>query len=121
LVEKVLDTLLSSSTAITAITPRIYPLLLPNDPTLPAVEYRFVGASSKPTFDTHGITTYRAEINCWGASYADAVSLRDAVKNTLSGYTDGTTTIQFLSQMDLFDEDLLQYRAVCEFYLISSL
>jgi hypothetical protein len=121
MVEHVLDSLLASSTAITAITPRIYPLVLPNEAVLPAVEYLFVGASSKPTFSTRGITTYRVEINCWGNSYADAVALRDAVKNTLSGYTDGVTTIQFLSQMDLFDEQLLQYRAVCEFYLISSL
>lgn len=122
MIETTLYSALSTSEAITGILgTRVYPLVLPNEPVLPAIDYKFVSGSSKPTFNTRGISTYRIEINCWGRSYVEAYTLRNAVKDTLSGYSDGVTGIQFLSQQDLFDEEILQYRAICEFYMISSL
>lgn|GEM_PF-6480671 len=109
---------LQASSAVTAITgPRIYPLVLPNDVTLPAIHYSFVGGSASPTLTTTGTQKYRVEVNCWGATYSDAVMLRAAVIKALNGYLDGTMSIQFLMPRDLFDHELLQYRAAAEFYI----
>ena len=68
-----------------------------------------------------GAQRYRAEVNCWGATYGDAVSLRNAVVKALSGYTSGTTSISYLMPQDFFDEELRQYRAMAEFYVLDCL
>ena len=122
MVEQTLFTALTSSSAVTAICgTRIYPLLLPTEPTLPAIDYKFVGGANQPTMDTTGVQRYRVEINCWGATYAQAVTLRHAVIKALSGYQSDNTSIQFLMPQDIFEPDLLQYRAVAEFYVYDAL
>jgi hypothetical protein len=121
-IEQLLYALLSSTASITAITgPRIYPLLLPQDPTLPAIDYSFIGGSSSPTFTTKGYKRYRVEINCWGNTYSDAVTLRSTVTAALDGYSDGNMSILLISPRDLFDHELLQYQAMAEFYVTSNL
>ena len=113
---------LSSASAVTAICgTRIYPVALPKDPTLPAIDYKFVTGSNTPTFDSMGAQRYRVEVNCWGDTYLDAIGLRYAVVKALSGYTSGALSIQFLMPQDFFAEDLLQFRAMAEFYLLDTL
>jgi hypothetical protein len=68
-----------------------------------------------------GVQRYRVEVNCWGDTYDDAVSLRYAVVKALSGYTSGNSSIQYLMPQDDFDNDLLQYRATAEFYVFDGL
>lgn len=122
MVEQTLYTALSSSSAVTAICgTRIYPLVLPTEPTLPAIDYKFVAGANQPTMDTTGVQRYRVEVNCWGATYADAVNLRYAVVKALSGYQSGNTSIQYLMPEDFFEPDLLQYRALAEFHVYDAL
>jgi hypothetical protein len=110
------------ASAVTAICgTRIYPLALPTDPTLPAIDYRFVGGANQPTMSTDGVQRYRVEVNCWGNTYSDAVSLRYAVVKALSGYQAGTMNIQYLMPQDLFDEELLQCQAMAEFYVYDAM
>jgi hypothetical protein len=121
-IEQVLYSALSSSSSITALCGnRIYPLLLPTEVTLPAISYRFVDGSSKTTQDTLGNQRYRVEVNCWGATYSDAVTLRAAVVLALSQYNESGVLIQFQQPTDDFDHELLQYRAIAEFYLFANL
>lgn len=120
--ETELFTALSSAATVTALCgTRIYPLVLPKDPTLPAIDYKFVGGSNTPTFDSMGAQRYRVEVNCWGDTYLDAVTLRNAVIKALSGYNSGSMSISFLMPQDFFDDDLLQYRALAEFYVLDCL
>ena len=122
MIETVFRSALTSATSVTAIVgTRIYPLVLPTDPTLPAIEFTFVAGSNIPTMDSMGVQKYRVEVNCWGDTYGDAVSLRYAVVKALSGYTSGNTSIQYLMPQDDFDNDLLQYCATAEFYVFDGL
>jgi hypothetical protein len=122
MVESALYTALSSAAIVTALaSTRIYPLLVPTDSSLPAVDYSIVVGTSKGTFTTRGMGTYRVEVNCWGATYADAVNLRAAVSKALDGYTDGTITVRIIGPRDFFDYELLQYRAMVEFYVYAPL
>ena len=122
MIETYLFSLLSSSAGITAITgPRIYPLLLPTDVAMPAIHYSFVGTSSKSTADTTGSQRYRVEVNSWGKTYLDAVTLRSAVIGALHTYNDGYVNIQLLSEQDLFDHELEEYRAIAEFYAYANI
>lgn len=95
----------------------IYPMELPEGAVLPALVYRVVGGRGQPSFNTRGLYRARVEINCWGATYAAAVTLRAAVIAALDGYTGQNLSIQFLQPLDFFDHELLQYRAVAEFYV----
>ena len=122
MVETDFFTALSTASTVTAICgTRIYPCQLPKDPTLPAVEYRFIAGSNLPAFTTMGAQKYRVEVSCWGDTYLDAISLRYAVVKALSGYHAGTMSISYLMPRDNFDDILLQYEAVCEFYVLDTL
>jgi hypothetical protein len=109
------------STSVASLTGgRIYPVILPSEVILPAIHYLFVGGSSDPTFTTSGTQKYRVEINCWASTWGAAKALRAAVIHTLNGYQDGNTTIQFLMNRDFYDHELLQFRAIAEFYILST-
>jgi hypothetical protein len=122
MIELIFDGLLRASPAITALAiGGIYPAALPADAAFPAIHYLFVGGSSKATQDTLGSQKYRVEVNCWGNSYEDAVMLRHAVITTLAQYSANGVFIQYSQPTDLFDHDLLQFRAMAEFYVFSNL
>lgn len=121
MVEIFIDGLLSAnpSSIYTLTNGRVYPLVLPKDPVFPAIHYSFVGGNSTSTFDTFGTQKQRLEVNCWGGSYSDAVTLRKAVVATLSQYNQAGVFITFLSSTDFFDHEALSYRAMAEFYVFS--
>ncbi len=121
MIEQQLFSILSSALPITTICDsRIYPLVLPTDPTLPAITYSLVGGSSRSTQDTQGNQRYRIEVNCWGNTYGDAVTLRYAVISALGQYSADGIFISLIQPTDFFDHDLLQYRAMAEFYVFSN-
>ena len=121
MIESTLYSILSSASAITALTAaRIYPLVIPEGSPLPAINYSIIGGAVKPTNDTQGTIRLRWEVNCWGSTYSDAVTLRSAVVQSLDGYVGEGVNIQYLMPQDLFDHELLQYRALAEFYVFAS-
>ena len=98
---------------------RIFPLILPDEPTLPAAVYSIVGATANPTLSTSGLTRYRVEISCYGQTYHDAVTLRSAARAALNGYSDHNMVISWTSNTDYFVHEALQYRCCAEFSLLS--
>jgi Protein of unknown function (DUF3168) len=121
MIEQDLITALTSASAIQAICgTRIYPLVLPKDPTLPAIDYKIVGGSNTGALTTRGVQRYRVEINCWGDTYLDAINLRFAVIAALDGTKVGSTAITYLMPQDFFEDELLQYRACAEFYALGN-
>jgi hypothetical protein len=123
MIETALYNVLSGMPAIIAITTadRIYPAILPTEPTLPELTYAFVGGTVKPTMDTRGTQKSRVQLDCWGNSYPDAVTLRNAVIDSLAGYADANFSTQILQTIDFFEHEALQYRAVVEVYLFYAL
>jgi Protein of unknown function (DUF3168) len=119
----VLYSVLSDASAITAIVGvnGIWPVVLPTDTAMPAIVYRVIGARTSPTNDTFGNTRYRVEIDSYATDWDTALELRAAVISSLNGYVDENMNIQLLQPIDDFDPDLLQYRAMAEFYLFSDL
>jgi hypothetical protein len=120
MIETSLFTLLSTSAAVSALVgTRVYPATLPKDPTLPAVVYHFVGGNNAPTMGTSGKQRSRLQINCYGETYSDAITLRKAVVQTLAGYSGADFQSQILNATgsDGFDAQLLQYVAICEVYV----
>jgi len=121
MIELSVASILSTAPAISALVgSRVYPVTLPTDPTLPALDYKFVGGSSTATQDTYGTQRYRLEVNCWGNTYSDAVTLRAAVVATLSQYSADGVFIAYLMPQDFFEDEILQYRAMAEFYVFAN-
>jgi hypothetical protein len=121
MLETDLNAVLGTTSTITAIVgTNIFPVALPTKPTLPALTYKIVGGTAKSTFGTRGVTRARVEIDCWSTQYLEAITLRNAVITALDGYTDANLSIQFLQPVDDFEYELLQYRAIAEFYVFFS-
>jgi len=120
-----LFSLLSSSPAITAICPgtSIYPVVLPTGPSYPCMLYKLMSAKPSPTLDTSGFQRCRVEFDCFSQTYAQAVSLRAAIRSTLEGYrgalNDGTLLqdAQFIQILDDYENDARIFRAMIEMYL----
>jgi hypothetical protein len=122
MVELIFDGLLRGSEAITALAVGgIFPAALPKDQTVwPAIHYLFVGGSSTATQDTYGTQRQRVEVSCWGKSYNDAITLRHAVIAALAQYNQQGIFISHIQNIDFYDHDLLEYRAMVEFYVTSN-
>lgn len=66
--------------AVGAVTGRVWPNVLPQDPVYPAIAYQFI---SNPPADTFvaGVrfTNFNVQITCFAAAYDDLLALRAAV------------------------------------------
>lgn len=123
MIEAGLRNLLVNTAAITSLVGmRSYPSVLPKNPILPALVYRFVGGSQNATFTTRGMQRRRVEFYCFGNSALDADTLAAALVTALNGYagtlSDGTIlqNCDFIQEMDAYDYEALVFRRIVEFY-----
>lgn len=104
------------------IATRVYPMTLPEAPTLPALSYQIVGGTSSPTFETSGMQKLRVQFDAWGADPDSAANVRATLIKALNGFqgqlTDGTflQNADLQQQIDFFADDPRQYRCMVEFY-----
>lgn len=102
---------------------RVYPILLPEAATLPAIRYQFAGGSSEPTFETSGMQKLRVQFDCFGLDPDSADVLRSTLIKALNGHvgalSDGTylQNADLIQSVDYFENDARQYRCMVEFYL----
>ena len=79
--------ILAESTITAIIADRIYPLLIPQDVTLPAIAYQVI--SGPVSYHHDGPDRYtikRIQLTCQAQTYAAVKALVDAIKAHLSGY-----------------------------------
>ena len=80
---------LSTSTAVTGHTgARIYPVVLPQDPTLPALTFTRVATMPENTLS--GYANYEnalVEIDCWSSALKSSKLLADQVRKVMDGAT----------------------------------
>ncbi len=124
LLEAAIYSQLSTYAGLAALTgTRIYPLLLPQDPTLPAVTYQTI---SRVMEEVRGAgpryAETRVQIDCWAASYSSAKAVAEQVRAALQDYTgtmggaggvpvlDGDMT----SETDVYEPDALLHRVMVE-------
>jgi hypothetical protein len=103
---------------------RIFPVLLPEGPTLPAITYQRVGGTSDPTFDSSGYQRLRIQFDVFGAKYKDADAGREAIREALNGaseitLSDGTVldNANLIQSADYFMEYPRSFRCMSEYYL----
>jgi hypothetical protein len=88
MIESGLTSLINADATTTSlIAGRIYPLVLPETPTYPALTYRTI--SSLPTYDLNGDvveTKTRIEFTSWSTSYGDCKTVNEAIRAVLESY-----------------------------------
>lgn len=127
-IETALDRLLSTTATVTALAgTRIYPNVLPQGSTLPALVYSKVsGARIQHLQGPAGRARSRVTIVCWGTTYAAAKGLADVVRRALDGYqgiisSGGSpvetmqTTILIANEIDDFDDSTKFFRDILDF------
>ena len=118
--EKALHSRLASVAAVNDIVgARKYPLVLPQNPTLPAITYRRLsGEREEGMVASYGLAHPRIEINCWETTYTKVKALASAVHTALNraSWTEDTVSVLdgvIESEMDDYDEELSDsYRRV---------
>lgn len=84
-VELAVKALLVSDLGVSAlIADRIYPYVLPENVSFPAVTYQLVSSVPAETTDGPGLETARIQIDAWSPRRADAVALLIAIDAALS-------------------------------------
>jgi hypothetical protein len=115
MIEEALYSHLSTSTALTAIvSDRIYPMMMPQDPTLPAITYQRI--SNSPVNTLGGFSSLdnpHIQFDCWTTSYSAAKALGDKLRKALSSAT--TFNALQMSDQDLYEADTEIYRVSMDF------
>lgn len=124
IIEQALHDQLAATTAVTDIvSTRIYPEMLPENPTLPAITYqRTSGARTQVMSAASGLAAPHFQVDAWAATYAAVKALATQVRKALDGYTGtlgGTggvaADIMLLNDIDLLDPETGWHRVVMDF------
>lgn len=108
-VETALFSLLTGDAGVGAlVSTQVYPLILPQGHTLPAITYQAVsGAEGYTQAGGDGLHDYRQQFDLYAATFLEAASLRDAVDALMSGHRGAIGATGFFLQgaFKLFERD----------------
>lgn len=117
-------TILKASSAVTGIigtTPRVYPLVLPSSPTLPAVTYNQVGRAINRVAN---LQSERWQIDCWALTFGASYSLANAVEEALQSYVGKISgvrieDVRFINRVSTYESASGYYRHMLEFRTVT--
>lgn len=95
---------------------RVYPLILPQSPTLPAVSYQQISQVDAVTGSLE-LRQARFQFSCWAASYAGASALADALENALRNHVDKPNNILFVrdeNRLDDYEDETDSWRVIVD-------
>lgn len=84
--QAIADRLTTDATVASLVATRVFPEILPQDPTYPAIAYQRITTQRVRSMDgPSGLSRPRIQIDCYAAAYAQAKALADAVRLALDG------------------------------------
>ena len=108
---------LSTTASVTAITAsRIYPLILPQDPTLPAITYQRVAGTRENCIREGYVTLENAivQIDVWSTSFDVTADLSSKVITAMGAATSFSCLLPN-SPIDLYEDDIFAFRRTMDF------
>ena len=98
-VETALYTILSSDAGVSALVgARIYPVVIPQDVSLPAVAYQRISAARVYSHDGPScLARPRFQFSCTAESYGAARAVVNAVRTALDGYNDTANGVRIMA------------------------
>lgn len=122
MIEETLFTRMSTFAGLTALVgARIYPLILPQGVTYPAVTYQRISSEPREScmVDDAGIVRSRFQITAWGDTFAGVRNIMEQVRQCLQRWTTSGVQGTFLvGEYDLYDEVSLKYGAALDAQII---
>lgn len=96
--------LTADDTILSLVSTKIYPKILPQSSTVPAITYNQISGPRGHTMSgPDGTVASRYQINCWDSTYAGAKAIAEAVRKELDGYT-GTVNSRQIDSIMLDNE-----------------
>lgn len=120
-IEEAIRAILVANSTVKAITTRIYPSTLPQDPIYPLILYiRISGYRDNALTGPSGLANPRFQIEAWATTYSAAKALANAIRGALNGYrgTVGQVSIgSFLiqSERDIYEPEAACHRVVMDY------
>lgn len=112
---------LADATVSGLVGARMYPVILPQNPTMPAITYQYISGASVISHDgATGLENPTFQIDCWGSTYATMDALFEAVRERLNG-AKGTFSglyvggIFLVRKRDLYDNDAELHRRTADY------
>jgi hypothetical protein len=120
-VESEVKTRLSTDINVLAILgERIYPVILPQNPILPAAQYVIMDAA--PTINLSakaGLYRYEMQIDIFARKYSEVVNAENIVRKSLQSYSNIETgsiqAIHHLMSSDDFEKEISDYKKIMRF------
>lgn len=115
MIESALFAYLSSYVGLSALVgTRVYPLVLPQTPTMPAIAYNRVSSVVERDLSGAARTRVRMQLTCFGTTYGSAKQVARQVREALQDYSGTMGAVRILEatvigEMDQYEPDLSQY------------
>lgn len=114
---------LTAGSAGAIVGERVYPLFLPQTPTLEAISYQRI--SNSGTNGNTAVRESRWQVSCWASTYAGAVSLAEAVKTDLEDHSDVSETpgikyCRVVNELDDYDPETELPRVILDVILTTT-
>lgn len=114
----------SDSGVAALVSTRVYPVLLPQNPTYPAITYQRISGPRVPIYDGPStMAAPRFQIDSWSETYAGAKALAEAVREamdcfhgTMSPVTVGVCEI--ITETDLYDDEARVFRVLQDYRIL---
>ena len=108
---------LASGTIAAIVGTRVYPSLLPQTPTYPALTYQRISNTAQ-----NGSTALRQsrwQVNCWATTYIGAQALATVVKAAMEEWTDTDQApmvkmCQVVNEIDDYDDEVDVHRVIVD-------
>lgn len=102
------EQVVSLLTVIPSIAGRVYPMLLPQSPTLPAVTYSRVSTTHMYAHEGNvGLAHQRLQFSCWARTHKEAAEVSLVVRQSLEGRVVGVGFAD--NEIDFYEPDTKLY------------
>jgi hypothetical protein len=117
MIQAVINALLADSTVTALVGDRIYPGILPQNPTFPALVLNVVSELDPVTHSgKSGLSDGQVQVDSFAADYLALDTLHRTVKTALNGYSVGNVQGIFLVRArDLYDNEAIVYRRTADY------
>lgn len=110
-------TVLQNFAGLTAlVSTRVYAILMPQDPTVPAVTFQRITAERVSTLAPaggNGVERARIRVIAWGKTLAECQAVAEQVRQAMNAAT--TFKVEHLVEIDDFENDTLLYSVLTDY------
>ena len=108
--------ILASAPVTALVGTRVYPMMLPQAPTFPAIVYQRISTVPDMLVEGPGFAPIRIQLSMWATTFGGARTLADAVVTALHGYHGGELRLsRLINLLDDYEPDTKLFRVIADF------